>query len=129
MTVEPIYHPVFRLLGLVSAGCATRGTGSAGPPVGGGGGGEPAYVNRSAWTAGETPPAVVTWTSTTAPGVPGGLTAVICESLTTLIVVAAAVPKLTVEAPLKRAPVSVTVVPPAEGPLLGLIPVTEGAGM
>ena len=91
--------------------------------------GEPAYVNRLACPGAETPPAVVTRISTVAPAVPGGLTAVICESLTTLKLPAAAVPKLTAEAPLKRAPVMVTVVPPATGPVFGVIAVTAGAGM
>ena len=48
-------------------------------------------------------------------------------ALTTVTLVAAVVPKSTVVAPVKPVPVMVTNVPPAAGPLLGLIPVTVGA--
>jgi hypothetical protein len=52
---------------------------------------------------------------------------VIDVSLLTVTPVAAFVPNLTAVAPVKLVPVIVTVVPPAGGPLVGLIPVTVGA--
>ena len=72
------------------------------------------------------PPGVVTVTSTVP--VPAGLAAVIAVSLTTVKLVAAVVPKSTAVAPVKLVPVIVTEVPPAAGPLVGLRPVTVGAG-
>ena len=59
--------------------------------------------------------------------VPAGLLAVIVVSLTTVTPVAAVVPKFTAVAPVKPVPVIVTGVPPASGPLVGLMPVTAGA--
>ena len=79
------------------------------------------YVNRSAEDVAEVPLAVVTVTSTTP--VPAGLVAVICVSVS-LVIVAARLPKSTAVAPAKFTPVIVTDVPPARGPVAGLIPVT-----
>ena len=47
--------------------------------------------------------------------------------LTTVTSVAAVVPKSTAVAPVNPVPVIVTAVPPAAGPLFGLMPVTVGA--
>ena len=47
--------------------------------------------------------------------------------LTTVTPVAALVPKSTAVAPVKPVPVTVTLVPPAVGPAVGLSPVTVGA--
>ena len=55
-----------------------------------------------------------------------GLMAVIVVSSTTVTPVAAVVPKFTAVAPVKPVPVIVTDVPPAAGPLVGLMPVTVG---
>ena len=49
--------------------------------------------------------------------------------LTTMTLVAAVVPKATVAPDAKFAPVIVTAVPPASGPLFGEILVTEGGDM
>jgi len=49
--------------------------------------------------------------------------------LTTITLVAAAPPNVTVAAVAKFAPVMVTVVPPAVDPLFGEIPVTEGGAV
>jgi hypothetical protein len=46
---------------------------------------------------------------------------------TTVILVADEPPIVTAVAPVKLVPVMVTLVPPAVGPLLGLMPVTAGA--
>src|SRR5262249_16813511 len=58
---------------------------------------------------------------------PAGLSAVIVVSFTTVKFVAGVVPKLTAVAPVKPVPMTVTRVPPAAGPLVGLRPVTAGA--
>ena len=71
------------------------------------------------------PAGVITVTSTVP--VPAGLSAVIVVALTTVTPVAAVVPKSTAVAPVKPVPVIVTNVPPADGPLVGLMPVTVGA--
>ena len=71
------------------------------------------------------PAGVITVTSTVP--VPAGLSAVIVVSLTTVKSVAAVVPKSTAVAPVNPVPVIVTKVPPAAGPLVGLMPVTVGA--
>ena len=71
------------------------------------------------------PPGVVTVTSTVP--VPAGLSAVIVVSLTTVTSVAGVVPKSTAVAPVKPVPVIVTNVPPAGGPMVGLMPETVGA--
>ena len=71
------------------------------------------------------PPGVVT-TTLLAPTVPAGVTAVIEVALTTVRLVAAAPPMVTPVAPVKLVPVIVTEVPPAIGPVEGLIAVTVG---
>ena len=73
------------------------------------------------------PPGVVTVTST-APALPAGDVAVIDVALLTVNEVAAVAPNFTAVAPVKLVPVMVTLVPPAVGPLVGLTPVTVGAG-
>ncbi len=83
------------------------------------------YVNRSAEDAAEVPAGVTTVTSTLP--LPAGLSAVIVVPLTTVTPVAAFVQKSTAVAPVNPVPVIVTSVPPAAGPLDGLIPVTVGA--
>jgi len=62
----------------------------------------------------------------TVPAEPGGLVAVIVVELTTVKPVAAVLPKDTDVAPVRFVPVTVTNVPPAVGPELGEIPVTDG---
>src|SRR5215472_4471958 len=84
-----------------------------------------AYVNWSAAEVALVPPGVVTVTSTT-PAVPAGEFAVTVVALTTVRPVAAVVPNLTAVAPGKFVPVIVTSVPPANGPDVGLRPVTVG---
>ena len=56
-------------------------------------------------------------------GVPAGDVAVICVSELT-VRVAAVAPKLTAVAPVKLDPLIMTLVPPAAGPLAGLMEVT-----
>ncbi len=73
----------------------------------------------------EVPLAVTTVTSTVP--VPAGLVATICVAVS-LVIVAVTLPNFTAVAPAKLAPLTVTAVPPAAGPELGLIPVTFGAG-
>ena len=72
------------------------------------------------------PPGVVTATST-APMAFAGVTHVTDVALTTVTDVAAVPPNVTVDAPVKFVPVSVTVVPPAVAPLIGLSDVMVGA--
>ena len=72
------------------------------------------------------PPAVVTRTLTV-PAVPAGAVAVIEVALLTVKLVAAVTPKVTPVAPVKSVPVSVTTVPPAVLPELGVTAVTVGA--
>ena len=62
----------------------------------------------------------------TVPALPAGDVAVICVALTTVKLLAAVTPNLTVVAPVKLVPVMVTSVPPLVGPLVGVIPVTVG---
>ena len=57
-----------------------------------------------------------------------GLVSVIVVALTTVTFVAAAPPKVTLVAPVKSVPVSVTLVPPRVTPLTGEIPVIVGGG-
>ena len=71
------------------------------------------------------PPELVTVT-VTAPAVPAGVVAVMVVLLTTVTLVADALPKVTVAPAVKFVPVMVTAVPPATGPLLGLTLVTVG---
>ena len=59
--------------------------------------------------------------------VPAGLVAVICVVRYDREVRRRVVPKSTAVAPVKPVPVIVTGVPPATGPLVGLMPVTVGA--
>ena len=72
----------------------------------------------------DVPPAVVTVTSMV-PAVPGGAVAVM-ELAESAVMVPDEAPKLTVEAPDRLLPVMISDVPPPDGPLVGLIPVTEG---
>jgi hypothetical protein len=58
--------------------------------------------------------------------VPAGEVAVIEVALLTVNDVAAVLPNLTAVVPVKLAPVMVTLVPPAGGPLLGEIELTAG---
>ena len=81
------------------------------------------YVNAPVDVA--TPPTVVTTTSF-APAVPEGVTAVIEVALTTTTLVAAAPPTVTV-APLKFVPVMVIAVPAVNGPEDGLTLAIVGA--
>src|SRR5580704_11730414 len=83
------------------------------------------YVNSSAVDRAAGPAGVTTVTSATP--APAGLTAVIVVAFTTTTPVAAVEPKSTAVAPVNPVPVIVTVVPPADGPLSGLTPVTVGA--
>ena len=57
---------------------------------------------------------------------PEGLVAVICVSLSTVKLLAAFEPKETLVVRIKPVPVIVTLVPPAAGPLVGLMPDTFG---
>ena len=59
--------------------------------------------------------------------VPAGEVTVRPVALTPVIPVPGVEPKSTAVAPVKLVPVSVTVVPPAVGPLEGLTPVTVGS--
>ena len=70
------------------------------------------------------PLAVVTVTSTVP--VPAGAVAVIDVAVLAVNPVAEVVPNFTPVAELKLVPVMTTVVPPAAGPLVGLMPVTVG---
>ncbi len=70
------------------------------------------------------PPVVVTRISTVP--VPAGVVAVIEVAEFTVKLVAAVEPKVTAEAPARFVPVTVTLVPPADGPEDGLTPVTVG---
>ena len=72
------------------------------------------------------PPGVVTMTLAV-PAVPAGATAVIVVEFTTTTLVAAAPPMVTPVAPVRFVPVMVTLVPAANGPLVGLMAVTVGA--
>src|SRR5262249_16522999 len=97
----------------------------AGPP---GAGTRPAttgtgtYVNRLAPSVAEMPSGVVTVTFTVP--LPGGLTALICVSASTLNLVAAVFPKDTPVVRAKPLPLITTLVPPTCGPLLGVMRVT-----
>jgi hypothetical protein len=81
-------------------------------------------VNRSAEAVAEIPPAVVTVRSTV-PAPPDGAVAVI-EVAESAVMAPNDDPKLTEVAAERFVPEIVTEVPPAVGPLIGLIPVTEG---
>ena len=72
----------------------------------------------------EVPPTVHTVTSTV-PAVPAGLvTTSWLPSLASLTMVARVVPKYTAVALARLAPLMVTVVPPAAGPVAGVTPLT-----
>jgi hypothetical protein len=71
---------------------------------------------------------LVTVTVTT-PALPAGVVAVIDVLLTTTTFVAVVPPNVTVAPEAKFAPVIVTAVPPATGPLLGLTLLTAGEAM
>ena len=73
------------------------------------------------------PPGVVTITFTAPKTELAGLTTTIWVAESLIKVVAAAVPKLTAVTSARLVPVMVTTVPPADGPLFGLTPVTVGA--
>src|ERR1700730_19275836 len=64
--------------------------------------------------------------TSTVPGWPGGVTAVIWLGETTVKLTAAVWPNMTAVAPVKPRPEIVTAVPPAGTPLFGLIPATAG---
>ncbi len=81
-------------------------------------------MNWSAAPVAEVPFGVVTVTSTVP--LPAGLVAVIWVSLLTVKPLAAVGPNETPVAPMKPEPVIVTLVPPAAGPLVGLMPDTVG---
>jgi hypothetical protein len=84
------------------------------------------YVNWSFAEVALVPPVALTWTSTTPAACDGAVT-VNCVAEMTLTLVPAPVPKLTPVTPLKPLPVTVTEVPPANGPALGDTEVTVGA--
>jgi len=81
-------------------------------------------VNWSALLVALVPSAVVTVTSTVP--VPSGATATICVAVLVVIDAAAVAPNFTAVADDRSVPVIVTVVPPALGPVVGLIDVTTG---
>ena len=83
-------------------------------------------MNLSAKEVAEMPPAVVTVMSTV-PATPGGAVAVI-EVAESAVMAPDDDPKLTEVAPERLVPETVTDVPPAVGPLIGITPVTAGAG-
>src|SRR5665213_53912 len=87
-------------------------------------------VKRSGAPVGDVPLGVTTVTSTAVTGLTGkvGLMQVIDVELTTTTLVAGIAPKKTAVAPVKLVPVTVTAVPPTRGPVVGLRPVTVGAG-
>jgi hypothetical protein len=85
-------------------------------------------MNSSAAEVGLSPPAVVTVTSTE-PGEPGGDTAVMLESESTLKLCAGTPPKLTAVAPMKSWPAIVTSVPPSVGPDDGDTELTPGCSV
>ena len=72
------------------------------------------------------PPSAVSDT-VAAPAVPVGVTAVTVVAFTTTTLVAATPPIVTLEAPVRFAPVMVIAVPPTEGPELGFTVEIVGA--
>jgi hypothetical protein len=60
------------------------------------------------------------------PALPAGVVAVMVVLFTTTTFVAAALPKVTVAPAAKSSPVIVTAVPPADGPVLGVMPLRKG---
>lgn len=81
-------------------------------------------MNLSADDMADAPPGVVTVTSTV-PALSAGEVTVIAVADSAVMMPGVA-PKLTAEADERLAPLMVTEVPPTVGPLIGLIPVTEG---
>src|SRR5208283_1539080 len=120
-TVAPVTNPVPVTVTVVppatgpAAGeiLVTAGTGS--------------YVNWSDAEVALVPPGVVTVTSTV-PAEPAGETAVMLVADTTVTLLAPVKPKSTVAPVTNPVPVIVTVVPPANGPAAGEMPVTVGTG-
>jgi len=82
------------------------------------------YMNWFAGPVALVPPGVVTLTLTMPK--PAGDVAVICVDELTVNDVAAIAPKVTAVAPVRFVPVIVTIVPPAAGPDVGEIEVTDG---
>ena len=81
------------------------------------------------WSAGDValvPPGVVTVISMVP--VPAGEMAVIFVAESTVKLEAALPPNITVVAPVNPVPITVTVVPPTNGPLVGEMLVTVGTG-
>ena len=74
------------------------------------------------------PPSAVSDT-VAAPAVPVGVTAVTVVAFTTTTFVAAVPPIVTLEAPVRFAPVMVIAVPPTEGPELGFTDEIVGVAM
>ena len=74
------------------------------------------------------PPSAVSDT-VAAPAVPVGVTAVTVVAFTTTTFVAATPPIVTLEAPVRFAPVMVIAVPPTEGPEFGFTEEIVGAAM
>src|SRR5437764_2558825 len=87
--------------------------------------GHPVYVKRSASDSVLSPASVVWTTTCTSPAVPAGETA-LSEVPVTEVGVTAVPPKVTEVALARLVPVTVTVVPPAAGPVFGLSAVTVG---
>jgi hypothetical protein len=84
-------------------------------------------VNWSALLVVDVPLGVVTVTSTV-PAARAGAVASMASSDSTVKSVAAVVPKVTAVAPVKPLPSRTTVLPPSVLPVLGVMPVTAGAG-
>ena len=74
-------------------------------------------------------PSGLVTTTVTAPALCAGVVSVIEVALTTITLVAATPPNVTVAPVVKSVPVSVTAVPPADGPEVGLTVVTVGGAM
>jgi len=87
--------------------------------------GAPRYVNWSAEEIAETPPGLLTVTLAM-PIEAIGLTAVIWVAELTVKVLAGIDPKSTAIAVVNPVPLIVTDVPPVAGPIMGLMPVTDG---
>ena len=82
------------------------------------------YVNAPVLV---TSPPIVVSTTSFAPAVPAGVTAVTDVALTTLTLVAAVPPTVTLLVPVKLVPVIVIVVPPSDEPDVGATVVMVGA--
>ena len=76
----------------------------------------------------DAPPAVVETVTETVP-VPAGTVTVKLVEVTSLTPVPGVEPKSTAGVPVKLVPLTVTVLPPAWGPLFGLTEVTVGAAL